>query len=290
MFKLFITLTNSFIIFSVSALFAQSPISPFLQGKNKKSFVVSYYGDSYNRFFLEKNANMKTFSNVTTTSISFFSTIGLSDHVDLQLNLPYVKAKGVVTKEIADNLGYTNEAKGIQDFSFFFKYNLKKFSFKKSTLQLLGASGLSFPLGNYKLNDQYESAVSIGSRSIQLNNLFVVNYKWHFGLFAIGTAGYSIKGNHVPDAAITEFKIGYAGNRVYFDVFAARQSSNKSEAGASALNESTFQLSNINYSRIGANIYVPIIKKVGVAAGYNKYISGLSKGIEGGYGALILNL
>lgn len=279
------------LVFGTNIIKAQSPLNPFMQGEKKKSFVLSYYTETYNRLYNTKDEfNTRAQTSVKSSSYNFFNTIGLSDKVDFQFNLSYAMAKGEITPEVTRSANGINEKEGLQDFSFYVKYRLSEFKLKKSLLTLIGATGTSLPVGNYQVERELESVVSIGSRSNQFTNLLVANYKLDFGLFLIGTGGYSIRSNRVPNAFITEAKLGFAGSFVYFDIFYANQSSSAQDMVNSNSGQSIFEVNNVNYSKIGLNLYFPIVKKVGIAAGINKYTSGLSKNQQGGYGALILNL
>jgi hypothetical protein len=282
---------SAILILWTSISVAQSPLGPFMQGKNKKSFVLSYYSETYNRLYNTKDvSNTRAQTSVKSSSYNLFTTIGLSNKIDFQFNLSYASASGEITEEVIDNANGINSREGLQDFSFFTKYLFKEIKAKNSSLSLIGATGISFPVGNYKVENELESVVSIGSRSNQFTNLFVANYKLSSGLFLIGTGGYSIRGNAVPNALISEAKLGFAGSFIYFDVFYANQHSPTKDSFDTTTGQPIFQVSNVNFSRIGLNVYIPIIKKVGLAGGANRYTSGLSKNEIGGYGALIFNL
>ena len=97
-----------------------------------------------------------------------------------------------------------------------------------------------------------------------------------------------MKSNHVPNAAVVEFKTGFAGRHFYVNGYLARQIS--SSANISAYNQNNiaaFLGSNVNYSIVGINLFAPFYKKFGLEGGLNKYISGRSEGESGGYGAII---
>ena len=70
-------------------LTAQTPISGFMQGKGKGNVVVSYSTESYDQVFLvpKKIDGVPVFNKVTVQSTSLYSTVGLSNKVDLQFNL-----------------------------------------------------------------------------------------------------------------------------------------------------------------------------------------------------------
>ena len=283
---IYLSLIISFNSLSVAA---QSPVNGFMQGKGKGSAVISYYTENYIRAYeAPVNSGRQVNSKVKSQIVSAFTTFGLSKEVDLQINFPYASASGEVTKEISDNIGPKNEKSGLQDISIYIKYNPFNFKLGKSDLSLLGAAGLSTPFGDYKIDEKYQSAVSIGSRSTQFTGVFLIHYKLNFGLFFTGSAGYSLRSNHVQNAAIVEFKSGFAGRRIYVDGYIGRQTSSTSKPSQNNINNlSAFSGSNPNYTRIGFNVYVPIIKKIGIAGGLSNYLNGRSKGENGGYGALI---
>ena len=287
-------LYKNFILFFIVILIcvkvdAQSPVNGFMQGKGKGSAVISYYTENYIRTYeAPPNSGKLVRSKVKSNIVSAFTTFGLSKEIDLQINLPYASASGETTKEILDNIGTENVKSGLQDISVYVKYNPLNFKLRKSNLSLLGAVGLSTPFGDYKIDQKYQSAVSIGSRSTQFTGLLLLHYKLDFGGFLTGAAGYSLRNNNVPNAAIVEFKTGFAGQHFYIDGYIARQISSSENALVNNQNNiSAFSGSNLNYSKVGINLFVPIIKKIGVAAGVSSYLNGSSSGEKGGYGALI---
>ncbi len=275
--------------FSILFVAAQSPVNGFMQGKGKGSVIVSYYNESYIRTYeAPPNSGLQVNSKVKSNIVSAFTTFGLCKKVDLQINLPYASVSGEVTKEIQNNIGPKNEKSGLQDVSIFIKYNPLNFKIGKSKLSLLGAAGVSTPFGDYEIDQKYQSAVSIGSRSTQGTVLFLLHYKLDIGLFFTGSAGYSLRSNDVPNAAIVELKTGFAGRHFYVDGYIARQASTSANISANNQNNiSAFSGSNVNYSRVGINLFAPIYKKFGLAGGLNNYLSGRSEGESGGYGALI---
>ncbi len=142
--------------------------------------------------------------------------------------------------------------------------------------------------GDYEIDQNYQSDVSIGSRSTQFTSIFLLHYKLNYGVFFTGSAGYSLRSNHVPNAVIVEFKTGFAGRRIYVDGYVARQASSSTASSQNnANNLSAFSGYNLNYCRIGFNLFVSVVKKIGVAGGLNNYLTGRNEGESGGYGALI---
>jgi hypothetical protein len=86
-----------------------------------------------------------------------YATYGLSDQLDVVMSLPYISAEGNASQEQLNNLNYSNTRSGVQDVSFYLKYNPYFHNFGKSSLRLIGALGLKTPLGDYKVDEGLQS-------------------------------------------------------------------------------------------------------------------------------------
>ena len=269
---------------------AQTPFGGFMKGKGKGDIVVSHNSESYDNVFLvpQKISGVPVFNKVQVNSINLFATFGLSNKVDLQVNLPYITATGSATQAVLDNLGFSNERKGLQDVSVYLKYNPYNVKMGSGNLSLIGAVGVQTPLGGYKVNEGLQSILAIGNRATQLNTYAMAQYKLDAGVFINGSVGYSLRTTDVPDAVVSQVKAGYAGKAFYLDAFAATQ---LSTSGVDILREgftAFFPATKVNYTRLGVNLYVPIAKGVGLAGGYSVYTAGRNLGAsQGASGALI---
>ncbi len=270
-------------------LTAQTPISGFMQGKGKGNVVVSYSTESYDQVFLvpKKIDGVPVFNKVTVQSTSLYSTVGLSNKVDLQFNLPSIKSTGEAKQGELD-AGFQNERKGLQDLSLYVKYNPYKAKVGKGNLSLITSMGLQLPMGSYKVEEGLQSILAIGNHTTQLNTFALLQYKADKGFFVNGSMGYSLRSGSAPEALVAELKAGYAAKAFYVDAFIAGQSSSK---GTDILKEGftgVFPNTQVNYSKVGLSLYVPISKGFGAAAGFSSYVSGRNIGAaSGGYGALI---
>ena len=270
--------------------FAQSPIGGFMQGKGKGNVVVSYTTESYDKVFLvpQKVDGVPVFNKVDIQSVSLYATVGLSSKVDLVANVPYITSKGHASEQVLTNYGYSNERKGIQDLSLYIKYN--PFNFKAGTgnISLIGALGIQTPLSDYKVEESLQSIIAIGNKSTQVNSYILAMYKLKCGFFVNGQLGYSLRSTAVPDAFLSEVKVGYAAKHFYVDAFSATQIST---GGVDILKEGftgSFPATKVNSTRIGVNVYVPIVKGFGVSGGASSYVDGRNLGQSTGYyGALI---
>ena len=93
----------------------------------------------------------------------------------------------------------------------------------------------------------------------------------------------------MPNALLSELKLGYAASKFYVDAFIANQLSD--DSGVDILGEGFtgfFPATRVNYTRIGINAFYPLTESIGVTAGTNTYISGRNLGKStGSYGGLV---
>ena len=270
---------------------AQSPVSGFMKKKGEGALVLSYSHESYDKVFLVPNEadGVPVFNDVTTTSISFYGEIGVTDKFNIVLNVPYVKSEGNASSAELENNGFENERKGLQDLKIYAKYKFHTIDFEKSSLDFIGSVGVETPIGDYSANEGLQSIIAIGNESFRFSALGIATFKTNSGVFVTGQAGYSFRASNVPNALITELKLGYAASKFYVDAFVANQLSDKE--GVDILGEGFvgfFPATRVNYTRVGVNGYAPLYGGVGLTAGVNSYVSGRNIGKSTGfYGGLV---
>jgi hypothetical protein len=268
---------------------AQSPIDGFMKEKGKGSITLSQSMESYDEVFLvpEKVDRVPVFDQVDISATSLYIDYAFTDDFMVVANLPFIRSEGNATQASQDNNGFENERDGIQDLSIYTKYRLHTAELGSGTLDFIGSLGVEFPVGDYEVGEGLQSIIAIGNRSTDLNGLGIFTYKHNSGFFAIGQLGYSIRSNQVPDAFLNELKLGYAADKFYVDAFVANQIS---QDGVDILGEGFtgfFPATQVNYTRIGLNLFVPIIDEIGISAGANTYVAGRNLGVSTGfYGGL----
>jgi hypothetical protein len=288
--KIKMNFITSLCLFFPAILLAQSPVSGFMKNKGEGAAVVSYSYEKYDKVFLvpAEVDGVPVFNEVSVSSISLYGEFGITDNFDVVVNVPYIKAKGNATEQFAANNGFENERKGIQDLKIYGKYRFKSFGFEKSNLDLIGALGLQTPLGDYAANEGVQSIIAIGNQSTSVTAMGIAMFKTNSGLFTSGQLGYSIRGNDVPNALLSELKIGYAASAFYVDTFIANQLSDKD--GVDILQEGFtgfFPETRVNSTRIGLNAFIPVNSGLGITGGVNSYIEGRNLGkATGFYGGL----
>lgn len=277
---------TTFLLLLPALLFAQSPLSGFMKNKGKGATVLTYSFEKYDKVFLvplEING-VPIFNDVEISSISLYAEYALSNRLNLVFNLPYIKAEGNASDQVLANNGFENVRHGLQDLKVYAKYDLTSFDFSEARLNFMGAVGFETPLGDYAVDEGLQSIIAIGNRATTVNATGIFMYKVNTGLFLTGQMGYSIKNGEVPNALMSEFKIGYAGSRFYLDGFIANQLSDKD--GVDILGEGFtgfFPATRVNYTRVGVNAYVPLIEGIGITGGVNQYVAGRNIGKSAGY-------
>lgn len=265
----------------IGFLHAQSPVSGFMQGKGNGSIVLSYSTESYDEVFLVPNKiedGVPVFNKVTINSVNLYATYGILDQLDVVLTAPYIRSTGDVNAAILDDLGFEDSRSGIQDVRLFVKYRPCEFEIGPGKLGLTAALGFTTPLGDYEVNEGLQSILAIGNGSTRLDGMGIAQYKLENGLFVAGQLGYSFRNNEVPNAFLSEVKLGYAGRAFYADAWLAYQNSNE---GVDILQPGFvgfFPATEVDYTRAGISVYVPVANGFGVTAGASTYLNGRNLG------------
>jgi hypothetical protein len=283
---------NFLLLFALmaSTVQAQTGISGFSKPEGDVSISFSMTNENYDEVFLVPSEiqGVPVFNEVTTMSYNLYAEFGISDRFTLSVNMPYIISEGEATQATLDENGFSNQRDGFQDLSLNFKYLIKSFELGSSKLNLLANLGYETPMSKYDVDEGLQSIIAIGNRSNRINGIGLAHFKMNNGLFATGQLGYSVRSNDVPDAILSQFKIGYAGSKFYGDVFIGAQ---KSQSGVDILGEGFqgfFPETRVSYTRIGLNLYAPIYKEFGISAGAAQVVDGRNIGKStGAYGGLI---
>ncbi|MCO6161519.1 hypothetical protein [Flavobacterium sp. NRK F7] len=274
----------------VNSAYSQSPISGFMQGKGKGNISLSYNSEKYDQVYLVPNLadGVPIFNEVQITSASLYATYGVTDQLDVVFSLPYITSKGNASEEVLNNLDYENKRSGVQDVSVFVKYNPFYFDYGATSLRLTAAVGVKTPLGGYEENEGLQSIIAIGNRSTTVSAIGLAMFKMDSGFFATGQFGGNFATNEVPNSYISELKLGYAVSKFYGDAYLANQFST---SGVDILGEGFegfFPATRVSYTKIGANVYVPVYQEFGVATGISTLLAGRNIGkATGVYGSLV---
>jgi hypothetical protein len=269
-------LSTGLLLGATVSSFAQTPLGGFMQGKKGGGVSFSYTGESYKKVFLFPDEIDETpvFKDVTTSSFNVYGTYGLSDKLDVIFNVPFIRSTGSGTPAVLNDLGFSNSRGGVQDLSAFLKYEFAK----KGDISLQGSFGVTTPLGDYRADDGLQSIIAIGNRATTFNAIGLAHYKNANGLFITGQLGYSLRTTEVPDAVLSQIKVGYAASRFYVDGFIGNQTST---GGVDILRNGftgSFPATKVNYTRAGGTIYAPIDPNIGLSLGGGGILDGRNVG------------
>ena len=269
-----------FLLFSPLLIFAQSPVNGFMQKKGHGSVVLSHNFEYYNSVFLvpKKVEGVPIFNEIKVNSTSIYTTYGLSDKFNVVLNVPYIKAEGAASEQVLKNLNYKNTQSGLQDVSVYVKYKALTVESDKRTFNLIGAVGVKTPLGDYSVDNGLQNIVAIGNRATSVNALAIGLLRDNSGFFASGQLGYCLRNNQVPDAVMSELKIGLIKPHFYVDALIANQTSLGGTDILADGFQGFFPSTKVNYTRIGLNIFIPIYRQFGLCTGASTYIAGRNLG------------
>lgn len=121
---------------------------------------------------------------VTTQSLAWMATYGISNKLNAIAMLPYVKTKA--------SMGTLHSMEGVQDLTLALKYNFFTNKTEKTTLRFFAVGAFSTPLTNYT-PDFFPLA--IGAHSTTLSGRFTTYFALSSGFFATGSAAYTYRGN-----------------------------------------------------------------------------------------------
>ena len=279
-----------------STVQGQSLVSGFMAGKGHGSVVVSGTTERYNSFYLAdvKTERVPVYQEVRVNSLNLYGTYGITDKIDAVISLPYIQSKGNANEAVIAGLstgptaqqGFTNIRQGFQDVTGLLKFKSYSREIGSTILDLLGVVGISTPISSYETNAGLGYIIAIGNQATKYTAAGVAHIKTTSGIFATGQVGYSLRTGQVPNALIGEVKLGYAGPKTYVEAYGSFQESNGGvDITQQGFGAAFFPATRVNYLRLGASVYRPLAKGVGVVLGANTYATGRNIGKATGYSA-----
>jgi hypothetical protein len=259
---------------------AQTGVSGFMKSKGEGSISFSSAFENYDKVLLVPSEidGVPVFNEVDVSSYNLFVEYGITDRFTASVNLPYIISEGNATEAIRQETGFENERSGLQDISFNFKYLVADLEFETSKLNFIANLGFETPLSDYNVNEGLQSIIAIGNQSTRFNQVGIAQYKMDNGFFATGQLGYSVRSEDVPDAILSQLKVGYAGAKFYGDIYIGSQ---KSQSGVDIIGEGFtgfFPATRVSFTRIGTNLYAPVYQGFGLSAGFASIIEGRNIG------------
>ena len=272
--KVLLTLVIS--LASISASFAQTLLTGFMQGKKGGYVTFSGNHEHYSSAFYypEKIDEIPVFREISVNTFNILGTYGFTDRFEMLVNIPFVQTVGSPDAGVLEGLGYTNQQDGAQDISVYGKYQFAKVG--KVAFQ--GAAGFSTPLSKYYIEPNFQSLLSIGNRATTYNGILLGHFKDERGFFITGQVGYSFRTTAVPDAVLSELKIGISRPRFYLSGQVGTQTST---SGTDILRPGftgSFVETRVNYTKVGGTIYTPLDGNFGLSIGGGGIVGGRNVG------------
>jgi hypothetical protein len=137
---------------------AQTVDDAIMMSKKQWCNGLTYMHSSWNEYWegttKRSNQNLGT---VTTQSVMFMSSYGITDKLNVLVNVPYVWTNA--------SAGTLHGMKGFQDIDVDLKYEFYKTKIGNGRLSLIGLAGFSTPLSNYE-NDFLPMSIGLGSTNL----------------------------------------------------------------------------------------------------------------------------
>nr|WP_294897250.1 hypothetical protein [uncultured Pedobacter sp.] len=256
--------------------FSQSPLSGFMQGKKGGGITFSTTHEHYNSAYLFPTPidAIPVFNEVSVNSFNIYGVYGVSDKLDVIVNVPFVETEGHADQAVLDGLGYTNTESGAQDLSAFAKYQFAK----KGNIAFQAGAGITTPLSNYSVARSLQSIISIGNQATTYNGFLLAHFKDERGFFVTGQVGYSFRTTEVPNAVLSQLTIGLATSRFYISGQVGNQTST---SGVDILRPgftNFFPATKVNYTKFGGTVYAPIDGNLGISFGGGAVVDGRNVG------------
>lgn len=278
--------TTSLFLLSLTSLSAQSTTDGFFQPKGQGNLTASYTRSVFDAFFVgdERVEGVPAHNEITQQIFSLYGTYGITDRLTVIANVPFITADG---DGEADPVNGETEVSGLQDVSLALKYQLFSLAVGNSSqLRGIGGLGVGIP-GGYQPN----GILSLGNGAFATDLSLGGHLQTDGGFFVTGVAGYSLRGTtddelntvaadelDVPDALLLTGKIGYGNDKFFASAWIDHQSSLD---GVDIMGEGfsgNFPETEVNYTRAGLNIYVPVTQSIGLSAYYGTVLSGRNLG------------
>lgn len=274
---------------------AQGLIDGFMRGQRKASLAIIGSQETYETYYINttetRNPNLGT---VTTQALTAIGTYGLGYDLDLIVAAPYIRTEA--------SAGYTPKQEGFQDLSAALRWEAYDYKIGKTRLSWLFAVGYSMPLQNY-VND---ALVAIGRGSRNLDGRTMLHYKAG-PFFLTGQYGYIRRGQvaldhvvntydpsqlnpnsgmkvNVPDVTELIVRTGVKTKPFYIDAWFQQQT--PYTLGTDIGPGVPFPTNAVGFTRVGANLYLRLVGKLGLTVGYGTTLNGRNIGkssrIDGG--------
>lgn len=228
---------------------------------------VFYTYETWDHYW--EGANFRSNANIgaiTTRTVSYVGNYGLTDHINLLVNVPYIWTSA--------SRGVLHGQRGWQDATFAAKAKLLSVPIAKvGALRAIAVVSGSIPMSGYTPDDL---PLSIGSQDKQLAGRGTLNYLGKNGLYLNGSTIYTLRGNvtlarpeyftngqlYLSDQVAVPNSFEYAvggGYRKNDTTLVATFSQHETRGGGDIRpQDAPFVSNRMNYQRIGGTVTIPL--------------------------------
>jgi hypothetical protein len=180
--------------------FSQTLTDGLMMGKKMLCTGFLYTHDQWTDYWegslKRDNENIGT---ISTQSLMWMGTYGVTDKLNIIGMLPYVKTKA--------SQGTITGLDGIQDITIGAKYNFYRKDYEAAVFKAFVIGSYGRPVSDYSFD---LLPLSIGMGSQRLNGRLTLNYRMQAGFYINGSAGYTWRSNVTLDRPSY-----YTGNQLY---------------------------------------------------------------------------
>jgi len=283
--KKLLLLTTFTILISAMTVSAQGIVDGFFDKQGDLKITTSYTRTSFDELYVgeDKVGPVPVHNQINQNIYSLYSTYGVTDRLTVIAKVPYISAEG---EGGPDPVNGQTEQKDFQDISLYGKYKLNSSSFSGGKVDFLTALGFNIPTG-YEPN----GLLSLGSGAFTTDLHLGAQLNIDGGFFTSFVGGYSFRGEannefgngdgsdfDVPNAFLATGKVGFSSAKIYVEAWVDyQQSSDGIDIGSEGFG-GRFPLTEVNYTRLGSSVYVPVTSLIGVSAGYGTVVDGRNLG------------
>ncbi len=260
----------AWLVIAFQTMLAQPAVDGFMKGKGNMAAVTSVTVDNFSQYFADPG--LVPISR-TTTSFSAFMAAGITNWLDIQMNIPYVLT--------------ANKWSNFQDISVFAKMRFFQKDLVTGTFDMMATTGFLTPLSNYPT----QGLNAIGQQATALDGRLVMQYFNNSGWFVMAQGGYTYRTAPTPESLPLALKFGKAAADYYVDFYYDFQ---QASGGSNYLDGTNplFTSLSVTYHKIGGSYYKPFKdSKAGIAVGVYGVLFGRNVGQSiGGNIAFIYNI
>jgi hypothetical protein len=267
---------------------AQGMMDGFMRGQRKASLAITASQETFDSYYVNTTEiRDPTLGTVTTQALNAYGVYGLDYDLDFIVSASYARTDA--------SAGYVPKQEGFQDIYGALRWEAFDFNFgKKARLAWLFALGYQQPLQNYVS----DGLVTLGRGSRNFDGRTMLHFKGSW-FFITAQYGYIRRGQvtldrvinyydpaqvnpnsgstvNVPDVTEAILRAGITTKHLYLDGWVQRQK--PYATGTDIAPGVPFPTNAVGFTRAGATLYLPLVKKFGLTGTYSTTLDGRNTG------------